>query len=166
MALMRFLSRFLVHFAVLVALMASISTTTRATDAGVTITRVFAGWRDAESFKRISEYFSGHENTGGAVVLRSHPEQRAGFYFLLRTSNPGAPIDVKIDLALITPTDTQPKHYSFNATLKSGATVLNLGLTAGDWPDAKANPVAWKIDFLDNAGQIVAQEQSYLWAKP
>ena len=48
--------------------------------AEVEFVRVWPGWRDSQSFERISEYFTGQENTGSQVVLRSHPEIRPGFY--------------------------------------------------------------------------------------
>ena len=129
----------------------------------VTIARTFPGWRDAESFKRISEYFTGKENSGNTTILRTHAELRSGFYFLIRATNVGAPSSVKISLEVITPTDSKPKNYSFTADLKTGATVLNLGLTGDDWPDAKANPVAWKIELITADGHVLAGEKSYLW---
>ena len=150
---MRLLSSFFL-FAALVASAAA---------SEITIARVFTGWHDAESFKRISEYFTGKENTSGTTVLRTHPDQRAGFYFLVRAANSGAPTRVKISVDVITPTNNQAKTYAFAADLKTGATVLNIGLTADDWPDAKANPVAWKIELIANDGQVLAGEKSYLW---
>ena len=132
----------------------------------VTIVRAFSGWREAASFKRISEYFDGHENTNGETVIRTHPGQRAGYYFLVRAANPGAPLGVKIKLEVITPSGAVPKNFMFSADLKSGDTVLDLGLTGEDWPDAKANPVAWKLDLLAADGRILATEKSYLWEKP
>jgi hypothetical protein len=137
-----------------------------AKEADVTIVRVFTGWRDAASFKRISEYFDNRENTGGETIVRTHPDQRAGFYFLARVGNPGAARAVKITVQLITPVDAKPKPYTFTADLKSGTTVLDLGLTGSDWPDAKANPVAWKMDILSADGATLATEKSYLWEKP
>ncbi|MBN8527563.1 MAG: hypothetical protein J0M02_19695 [Planctomycetes bacterium] len=61
----------------------------------LSIVRTFTGWRDGASFKRISEYFDGKENTGRETVLRTHPEQRTGYYFLVRVANPGAPLPVR-----------------------------------------------------------------------
>ena len=132
----------------------------------VTIVRAFTGWRDAASFKRISEYFDGRENTGGETVLRTHADQRAGYYFLLRTANAGAPAAVTARLELILPTDATTKTFTFATELKTGSTVLNLGLTGADWPDAKANPVAWKLELLADDGRVLATEKSYLWEKP
>jgi hypothetical protein len=137
-----------------------------AKDGELTIVRAFTGWRDAASFKRISEYFDGQENTGGQILVRSHPEQRAGYYFLLRTANPGAALAVKLNLQLSMPGEAKPRTHTFSVQLPSGEAVLNLGLTGADWPDPKTNPVAWKLDVLADDGRALATEMSYLWAKP
>ena len=55
----------------------------------LTIVHVYTGWRTAASFKRISEYLDGKEHTGGEAVLRTHPDQRGGFYFLVRAAKIG-----------------------------------------------------------------------------
>ncbi len=138
----------------------------KASDGKIAITRVFLGWKEGESFKRISEYFTGKENTDGMVVLRTHLEQRSGFYFFVRLANPGATVPVKINLEVITPTDTKPKNYIFSTELKNGQNVFNLGLTADDWPDQKAHPVAWKMDFIGTDNQVLASKGSYLWEQP
>ena len=131
-----------------------------------TIVRVFTGWRDAASFKRISEYFDGRENTGGETVLRTRPDQRGGYYFLVRAANPGAPLAVKVNVQLVMPSAAKPKEFTFPADLKSGSTVLNLGFTGTDWPDARTNPMAWKLELLSADGRVLAVEKSYLWEKP
>ena len=137
-----------------------------AKEGDLTIVRVFTGWRDAASFKRISEYFDGKENTGGINILRTHPEQRAGYYFLIRTANTGAPRSVQARLEIITATTAQPVVQTFSTELKSGDTTFQLGLTGADWPDAKTSPVAWKLDLANADGRILTTEKSYLWEKP
>ncbi|MDD3179749.1 MAG: hypothetical protein PHQ04_05280 [Opitutaceae bacterium] len=134
--------------------------------ADLTIVRVQSGWRDADSFKRISEYFDGRENTGGRLVLRSQPTARAGYYFLVRVTNPGDPVAATIRLAVITPLAAAPVLHSFSTDLAAGDTVIEVGLTGSDWPGPKTNPVAWKLEFVSTAGQSIAVEQSFLWDKP
>jgi hypothetical protein len=133
---------------------------------GLTIVHVYTGWRDAASFKRISEYLNGRENTGGEAVLRTHPDQRGGFYFLVRAANPGATRPVKASLEIITTAAAKPVTYTFGPELKAGDTVFHLGITGADWPDPKIIPVAWKLDLVDADGRILASEKSYLWEKP
>lgn len=137
-----------------------------AKDGDLTIVHAFTGWRDAKSFKRISEYFDGQENTGGQILVRTHPDQRAGYYFLVRTANPGAPRAVQLNILLSLPGEPKPKSFTFSTELPAGEAVLNLGLTGADWPDAKTNPVAWKLDVLAADGRVLATEKSYLWEKP
>lgn len=134
--------------------------------AGLTIVHVFTAWHDAASFKHISEYFDGKENTRGETMLRTQPGQRAGYYFLVRTVNPGAPLPVTINLSLVMPAGAKAREFTFATDLKSGDTVVNLGLTGGDWPDAKTNPVAWKLEVRSADGRVLDTEKSYLWEKP
>ncbi len=131
------------------------------------IKHVYTGWRDAASFKRISEYFDGQENTHGEAILRTHPEQRGGFYFLVRVANPGAARPIKASLHVITSANARTSDYQFSTELKGNDdTVFQLGLTGADWTDPKGHPVAWKLDLLDSDGKALASETSYLWEKP
>lgn len=130
------------------------------------IVRVFTGWRAAASFKHISEYFTGRENTGRETVLRTNPEQRAGFYFQVRVANPGAARPVRFQLLLIEPGSPTPHPTNFSADLPVGSTVFELGLTGPAWQDPKSQPVAWQVQVLAEDGRVLAFEKSYLWEKP
>jgi hypothetical protein len=133
---------------------------------GPTLVRVFTGWRDAASFKRISEYFTGRENTGIETVLRTNPAQRAGFYFQLRVANPGAARAVQFQLQLIEQGSPTPHPTTFPAELKPGSAVFQLGLTGPAWQNAKSQPVAWQVQVLADDGRVLATAKSYLWEKP
>jgi hypothetical protein len=132
----------------------------------ITVVRVQHEWRDAASFKRIAEYFDGEEHNGGEALRRSHPEQRSGYYFFVRVKNPGALRPAKAALHVVTSTSAEPVSYEFPVELRAGDTVFNIGLTGPDWPDSKQHPVAWKLNFLADDGQILATATSYLWEKP
>jgi len=163
---MRFQSRLLPLLAGLSIQLAILPARSFADGNDLTIDHVYTGWREADSFKRISEYFTGRENTGDIVVLRTHPEQRSGFYFLIKAVNPGSPAAVTVGLEVIVPNNPKPKTYAFSATLKSGANLIDLGLTAGDWTDPEAHPVAWIINFENARGDVLAVKKSYLWERP
>src|SRR4051812_5411064 len=47
----------------------------------LTFVRVWPGYRSAESFEHVSEFFSGKENTMGQIQLRSQADVREGYYF-------------------------------------------------------------------------------------
>ncbi len=131
----------------------------------LSIVRVFPGWRSAASFKRISEYLTGRENTGGETILRTDPAQRAGYYFMVRLDTPGAPLKVQFKLQLVSPTSAVPQEIVFDGEATSGVT--QLGLTGPEWQDAKSQPVAWHLQVLAaNDGRLLAAEKSYLWDKP
>lgn len=132
----------------------------------VRIVRTYFGWREAASFKRISEYFNGKENTGDEIVLRTHPDQRGGYYFLVRLANGGAPVAARIVLHVVTPDTATPRVFTFNAALPGRVSVFDLGVTGDDWPGPKINAVAWRLDLIDETGRTLATEKSYLWDKP
>ena len=130
------------------------------------IVRVMPDYHPADDFVRISEYFNGKENTGGATVLRTQPTRRDGYYFLVRIKTT-SPIEVAwIEAQVITPTNPEPRTDSFAVSIPAGSQVIKLGLTGTDWSDSKAVPVAWKLRFLAADGKELATEQSYLWSKP
>lgn len=152
----------------LVALIALISSAS-AFAADVKLIRVWPGYRTADSFMRISEYFTGQENPGRKqILLRSHPEERGGFYFLTRVANHGAALDgARIDLHVITPQSPKAATLTFKTTVPKGENVFQVGLTGADWPGGEAeHPVAWRLVVLGADGQELASEQSFLWSKP
>jgi hypothetical protein len=135
--------------------------------AEVEFVRVWPGWRDAESFERISEYFNGEENTGREVVLRTHPEERAGFYFLVRVANPGDLLsNARFVLNVISPASPDPKETVFPVEVPRRSKVFQLGLTGPDWTNSEIHPVAWKLELRSADGQVLASAQSFLWEKP
>ncbi|OHE83178.1 MAG: hypothetical protein A3G75_00870 [Verrucomicrobia bacterium RIFCSPLOWO2_12_FULL_64_8] len=135
--------------------------------AGLEIVRVLTEWRDAKSFQRISEYFDGRENTGGTIILRTQPAERAGYYWLVRLKNGGAAVPgAKFELRVIAPSSPEPKTFVFSAEVSAGARLYQLGLTGNDWPGAKARPAAWRLRVLDAGGGVLAGEKSFLWEIP
>jgi hypothetical protein len=139
----------------------------RGEDSRVEIVRVFTGWRDAASFQRISEFFTGKENTGGLIVLRSQPAERAGYYWLVRFKNHGAPMPgATLELQVVTPLSPEARTFAFRTDLRAKTSVYRVGLTGADWPGPKATPVAWQLRVLAPDGRTVVAKQSYLWAEP
>ncbi len=133
----------------------------------VSFVRVWPAWRDAAAFDRISEYFTGEENTGGQTIVRTTPDVRAGFYFLVRVANHAAALpDTSFALQLIRPDSPAPKTYTFPAALAAGQTVFDLGLTGPDFPNKEFHPVAWKLELRTADGAVLASQASFLWEKP
>ncbi|MGH7944888.1 MAG: hypothetical protein ACREH8_23210 [Opitutaceae bacterium] len=135
--------------------------------ADVEFLRVWPGWRGAEAFDRISEYFGGREHTGRQLILRTQPDVRAGYYFLVRVKSTTALERAKFELSVIRPDAPEPKIYRFEAAVPPKETVIQLGLTGSDWPGGdKANPVAWKLALVGADGRVFAEQKSFLWEKP
>jgi len=135
--------------------------------AEVEFVRVWPGWRDADSFERISEYFTGEEKTGREVVLRTHPERREGFYYLVRVANSGEALaGATFVLRVISPLGPDPKIISFPVEIPKRSKVFLLGLTGPEWPNQEVHPVAWKLELRSPTDEILASAQSFLWQKP
>lgn len=133
--------------------------------APVDLVRVWPEYRDDASFRRISEYFTGQEHPSRDTVIRSQPEVRAGYYFLLRTRSDVAQ-PASVELSLIPTGTDQVSTRTFPASLAAGSHVIELGLTGSDWPDPSARPLAWKIRLLAADGTELASQSSYLWSAP
>jgi len=154
------------HMRIPALLLALTLGSTSALAGGVEIVRLLPEYIPADSFARVSEYFTGKENTRGATIVRTQPASREGFYFNLRTKTE-KPIELAwIELQVISPSSPEPRTESFAISLPRGSHLTRFGLTGKDWPDVKARPVAWKLRLLGVDGAELATEQSFLWSKP
>ncbi len=131
--------------------------------AEATLVRVWSGHRTAESFERISEYFTGQENPGNQTIVRTQPGHRAGYYWLMRTACPAPVTAARIELAVTQPGTEAPVIYTLTTDLPAGSHVTLAGLTGSDWPDAGSQPTAWRLRILAPDGTTLAREQSFLW---
>lgn len=135
--------------------------------AEVEFIRVWPGWREADSFERISEYFGRGENPGREIILRTDPAQRGGYYFLVRVKTATAVGDARFKLEVIRPDAPEPKTFEFPARVPAKENVFQLGLTGSDWPGGKeASPLAWKLTLIAADGRTLAEHKSFLWEKP
>ncbi len=137
---------------------------------GVAISHVDQRNIDDLEFRRISEYFTGQENTSGRIIERTNPQQRAGHYFIIslefhpRTTLPrGTQAD--LDYIRKNHAETQHQHFTFSADAGTWNEIL-LGLTGTDWPDNNETIVAWKITLKNASGKVLADDQSFLWGIP
>jgi len=137
------------------------------------LVRIWPSWRSADSFLRISEYFGGNETRNRQTTLRSQPDERAGFYFLIRIKNSGEVLQgTHFELQVIRPDSPQPVTYRFPVAIATGSHAYLLGLTGSDWagfsdkPAEDTHPVAWVLRLLDTDAQELLRRESFLWAKP
>jgi hypothetical protein len=150
--------------ALLLALPGSAATVSAA---GLDIVRVWPGYRTADSFDRIGDYFGSDENRRGETIRRSQPAAREGYYFLMRLKNPGAALTgARFELQVISPASPEPRTYAFTADVPAGGQVYELGVTGRDWPGAKTSAVAWQLVVSAPDGSELVRRQSFLWTKP
>ncbi|MBL9189327.1 MAG: hypothetical protein JNK23_17725 [Opitutaceae bacterium] len=144
-----------------------IALSARAAAAEAEFVRVWPGWRAAETFERISEYFGGSEASAREPILRTQPATRDGYYFLVRVKTATALPGAKFALSVIRPDHPEAKVFTFPAALPGKETALHLGLTGADWPGgAAASPLAWKVALVAADGRTLAEHKSFLWEKP
>ena len=152
-------------FATFVLFVSFVVSFARATE--VEFVRVWPEWREAESFERISEYFGGGENTGGHLILRTHADARAGYYFVVRLARAASLEGAKFEVSVIRPDTTEPKTFALPVAAPRKDDVVELGLTGADWPGGKnAHPVAWKLTLRAADGRVLAEQKSFLWENP
>lgn len=135
-------------------------------NAEVTLERVWPGYRSAESFTTISEYFGGAPGTTARPVLRTQPHARDGYYWLARTKTKSAHPASTLKLEVTRPGETQPETYAFDYDVAAGSHAVFVGLTGTDWADSEAAPVAWRLTLLDAQGNLLASHHSFLWDPP
>lgn len=118
-----------------------------------------------KDFTRISEYFTGEENTSGRLYLRSQPDEREGYYWIVSTpeslrSEPG-----RVTLEAHIPGSPETRLESFEVKTFNEQSIW-VGMTGSDWPSSKARPVAWQLTVYDRQGAAVFQRESFLWSEP
>ncbi len=135
--------------------------------AEVELVRVWPAWHNEEDFERIGDYFGQPADHGRQVVLRTHADSRAGYYFLVRVKSAAEMAAAKFELQVIRPDALRPETFTFASPLRARETVYQLGLTGTDWPAGKkVHPVAWKLTVLAGDGRVLAEQKSFLWEKP
>jgi len=136
--------------------------------ADLSIVRVWPGYRTAESFERISEYFGKNEEPAAQHIVRTQPSERTGYYFLVRLKNENTEITgAHFELQIVTPFATLPKTFTFDSSIPHGSHAFQLGLTGADWPGKpKDEAIAWQLRVLSSDGTELSRTQSFLWSQP
>lgn len=122
--------------------------------------------RDADSFKRFSEYLTGKASDGRYSVFRSDSSSRDGFYVSLQASDKSLLNKVStVRIQFVPPSTQKITTLEFSAEKLKKKRIL-VGLTDPNWLDPSSRPVAWKIDLLDSNQNVVESAQSFLWSEP
>ncbi|EDY83414.1 hypothetical protein VDG1235_3041 [Verrucomicrobiia bacterium DG1235] len=149
--------RYLTPFFALLALAAT---------ARAELTVISAEHRDANSFKRVSEYLTGKHSDGRYAIFRSDNSRRDGFYVsLLAKDKDTLPSVSSVRIQFVRP-GTQEITSFETTTGKLAKKRILVGLTETEWLDEDSHPVAWKIDLLDSSGNTLESAKSFLWSEP
>jgi hypothetical protein len=147
-----------------IALLVSLGPPAHAQD--VQFERVWPSYRDAASFTRLGEYLGSAPDAINREALRTQPDSRDGFYWLVRTLSPSQLAGCTFKIELTRQGQAEPSVLTFPFSLKSGNHAVNLGITGTDWTDSAERPLAWQLSLLAPNGTTLASEQSFLWQRP
>ncbi len=152
--------------ALLAALLTGCAMSSLEAPESVRIESITPRYMEAQQFIRVSEYWSGTEQTGSRLILRSDPQVRDGFYFVLRLDEKvkKLPRGTRILAEVFTPASPEAQTFTFTLPAKRPRTKeIFVGLTGTDWNFPEAVPGAWRFTLENANGDLLAREQSYLW---
>jgi hypothetical protein len=158
--------RFLLSALVCLILTACASTPQPALTA-VEIKEIKPRYIGAEQLTRASEYFTGEENRGNRIFLRSSPAAKSGYYFTLVLNEKvrRLPRGTTVLGEFYTPYDVELQSHEFTLPNRRPKTKeIFVGLTGEDWPEADAIPSAWRFTIKGPNGNTLGGSQSYLWS--
>ncbi len=136
---------------------------TVATQAELTI--ISTEHRDADSFKRVSEYLTGKHSDGRYAVYRSDTSSRDGFYVSLLVSDKATLAEVsKVRVQFVRKGSQEIASFEAPAGTLTKKRIL-VGFTGSEWESTNSHPVAWKIDLLNTSGSSLESAQSFLWSE-
>ena len=125
-------------------------------------------FKDHYDFVRISEYFTGKENTSGRVIERTQETDRTGLYFWVEINSihrVSADDAQKLVLRILDSDSIDFKTYEFPISPEACRRgKLLVGITGKDWPSKKARLVAWHMEIVSSKGRLVDSTESYLWS--
>ena len=137
--------------------------TAAACQAAPEFVHIWPEYHQLEYFERLGEFFGGQEQHPGRTILRSKPEERAGFYFLIRVKSAAEiPQGASWRLEIVRPGSPKTETRTFPIPSPILA-VTELGITGSEWPDPKTAPIAWRVSLLDASGAILITRASRLW---
>jgi hypothetical protein len=136
--------------------------------AGIEIENVRIRAVEGKIFNRISEYFTGQENTGSRIILRTQQDERSGLYFILRLSERLNQLPkgsaVQIEFFEVGSSQLQTRTMMLPDNLKK-TNKLFVGLT-DEGRMNKPQPIAWRIAIVNAEGEEIMDTKSYLWEMP
>ena len=127
--------------------------------------KVQVRFHPANDFVRLSEFFTGHENTGNYTILRSQKE-RSGLYFYVPLEETKIQVEKirSFKLSLIDSRNPIARNFEFQmpSNGKRQKKIL-LGITGDDWVEKDDRLIAWEIKILGEDDKDFQVAMSSLW---
>lgn len=118
---------------------------------------------------RLSEYFTGEENTAGRFFVRAEPAIREGLYLIVQTEDelPFYPAGTTITVEVVTSANTLPLSLGYVVTPAAEETDrLYFGLSGLGPIKSSSTLLAWRVSLVDPEGTTIDSEESFLWRAP
>lgn len=132
----------------------------------IVIKEIKPRYMDEQQFMRASEYWTGKEDTGRRIIIRTDSAERSGYYFTLILSEKARELPrgttILGEFYTSKSFDVQTHEFSLPRKLPKTKEIF-IGLTGEDAPADQKVPGAWRFTIKTAGGDIIAQEQSYLW---
>lgn len=115
-------------------------------------------------FTRISEYFTGVENTGGNIILRSDCRGRAGIYLVLGLNKFVSQLSdgAFLRFRYIVSDCNEEQEMTFNLEPSCGRSPwIFIGITGKDFHGPCQNLVAWSVEICSGEDHVI--KNSFLW---
>lgn len=129
------------------------------------LTIVSTKHRDADSFKRFSEYLTGKHSDGRYAIYRSDNASRDGFYISLLASDKKPLAHVSSIKVQYVKSGSQEIHSFTTPASQLKKKRILIGFTGGEWESGDSHPIAWKIELLDSNDKPLESAQSFLWSE-
>jgi len=130
--------------------------------------KVYVRYEPEQTFKRISEYFTGKEAQGNRMVVRLPVESREGMYWVIRLNQSTAqlPTGAQLKVSFYREGSITPESRTYPLDTERSVYTIFAGITGNDWPDKEAKPSAWKLELIDASGKAISSKKSFLWEYP
>ena len=116
-------------------------------------------------FVRLSEFFTGRENTGNFTILRSQ-KRRSGLYFYVPLEESKIKVEKihSFKLSIIDSRNLTSRNFKFQMSRKGKRQKrILLGITGDDWDEKDDRLIAWEIKILGENDKDFQVAMSSLW---
>jgi hypothetical protein len=100
------------------------------------------------------------------TVVASQPDAPAGHYFIAEVKGLKSAGAASARITYYPSSEKRSGIHTWDLTKAPLKKWLYLGLTGSDWPSPEVTALAWKLELLDSAGNVLSEWKSFLWEMP